>query len=24
VEQAWYGGLSEAIAINEVHWTSIR
>jgi len=24
VEQAWCGGLSEAIAINEVHWTSTR
>jgi len=24
MEQAWCGGLSEAIAINGVHWTSTR
>jgi len=24
MEQAWYGGLSEAIANNGVHWTNTR
>jgi len=24
MEQTWRGGLSEAIASNEVHWTSTR
>jgi len=24
MEQAWYGGLSEVIANNGVHWTNTR